>query len=1410
MLGGDKILGNNPLWKTLDSYNLDVVKVEVSPKSHKWTLHIKNQINFDIKALIDELKGKVDGLLDVEIRSVKRNVADCISNRKERINQMVQSCNPKMFLPKNNWIIKKDRVTIPVLLKEDYEFLINSDICEKLHCYIEEQDNMDVTFSFTYEDKIENLAEEIKLEKIAFNEEIAKQNENSSSGNSRAMKKDSIIFGKKINSEVIEIVNCQADEQNTIEGTVFDLAFRDIKNNKVIVSFNITDYTSSMTVKFFILHEKKDEVLNRLRDAQAVRVKGRVLFDAFARENVVMADSIEEAFIVEKTDDAPIKRVELHLHSQYSSMDSVAKITKVIDKAIQYGHKHLAITDHGVLQAYPEAMEHSRDKDIKIIYGLEGYLVDDYKSAKWGNQNSNLDETFIVFDLETTGLSARNNEIIEIGAVKVRNQQVIESFSSFVKPMENVPIKITEITGITNDMVVDQEPIEVVLPKFLDFCGEHILVAHNAKFDISFIEKANENLGIEKEFTVIDTLALARSAIPQITRHNLKALTNYYKIKLDNHHRALDDAMATAKIFINLMKTCEEHGATCTQDMNHVFDNKLAIQRMDMNHVIILVKNYTGLKNLYKLVSQAHLNYFYKKPRIPKSLLSEYREGLIIGSACENSEVFKSVLNEIPEDEIGNIVGFYDYLEVQPLGNNQFLIDKNRVNGTQELININKKIIQLGKDYGKPVVATGDVHFLDSKDEYFRRILMHGQGFHDADKQAPLYYRTTQEMLDEFNYLDKETAEEIVIHNTNKIAELIEKIDPIPNGTFPPIIEGSDEEIREMVMGNAYKKYGNPLPEIVEKRVDKELNSIIKNGYSVLYLVAHKLVKKSNDDGYLVGSRGSVGSSLVATFSNITEVNPLQPHYICPSCQNAEFFDSNDVGVGPDLPDKSCSKCGTKYEKDGFDIPFEVFLGFEADKEPDIDLNFSGEYQAIAHKYTEELFGVGKTFKAGTISTIAEKTAYGFVINYLEETNKTITSAEISRLVAGCSGIKKTSGQHPGGIMVVPEYKDIYDFCPIQKPADDVNSDIVTTHFDYHSISGRLLKLDILGHDDPTVIRMLEDITGIDALTIPLDDKDTMGIFTTNEVLKLVDKDIGSPIGTYGIPEFGTTFVREMLLTTKPTAFADLIRISGLSHGTDVWLNNAQSLIQQEVATIKNVICTRDDIMVYLIYKGLPSKSAFSIMENVRKGKGLKDDDINMMKEHDVPEWYIDSCTKIKYMFPKAHAAAYVTMAFRIAYFKVHHPLAYYAAYFSIRADEFDAHIAIQGKEVVRKHIATIKQQGNNATMKEKSQLTILELILEMLCRGFEFFPVNLMESHYSKFIIKEGKLLPPFNALEGIGDKAAYNLYMAKEDGGFLSVEDLQKRTKISKTNIEVLNKHGAINFLPESNQISLFSFGV
>ncbi|NTW71693.1 MAG: PolC-type DNA polymerase III [Eubacteriaceae bacterium] len=1389
------------------SRSIEIKKVEIDKRKSLWKIHIFNKEKQNVADLSRTVEEILHNKVKIEFIEISDRLEDLIEREKDNLIKMIRAMDNSVILTKSNWSFKNKKLYIPVVQKNQYENLFSLKAAKRLEDYFFSEFNQPLGFEFILENNFEKLSREIKIEKDIIIKAAAGAGTTTKNKASGANMFDRPpLLGSKIKGEPVKISETRSEEDMIISGKITKVEQKEIRNNMVITSFNITDYSSSLTCKTFLNTEKSKSLGDNLSNGDWIKVKGKIQYDTFVRENILMAGAIEKIFVEERTDEDEIKRVELHAHTQYSSMDSVAKVKKLIEKAAAFGHKAIAITDHGVLQAYPEAMEMADSKGIKVIYGIEGYLVDDNRSSKWGNEDADLDSTFIIFDIETTGLSAKNSEIIEIGAVKVNAGQIIETYTSFVRPEGRVPVKITELTGISDDMVRNARTIGVVMEEFLEFVGGNILVAHNAKFDMSFIEAFCRKLGSSREFTVIDTLSLARNALPELSRFNLKSLSRYFKIDLKNHHRAVDDAMATARIFIQLIIKSKEKGAVTTEDLNKVFDSEQAVRKMDSHHIIILVKNYTGLKNLYKLVSLSHLRYFYKKPRIPRTLLNRYREGLILGTACESGELYKAILNDRSTEEIQQIRDYYDYLEIQPLQNNHFLMARGSVNNEEELKNINRKIISLGEESNKPVVATGDVHFVEPEDEYYRRILMSGQGFDDADKQAPLYFRTTGEMLEEFNYLPEQKAFEVVIENTNKIADMIEDILPIPNGTFPPIIEGSDEEIREMVMKNAHEKYGEILPEIVSKRIDKELNSIINNGYSVLYLVAHKLVTKSVSDGYLVGSRGSVGSSLAATFSDITEVNPLSPHYICPNCKKSEFFDSSEVGSGPDLKDKKCPACGTEYSKDGFDIPFEVFLGFEGDKEPDIDLNFSGEYQSKAHQYTEQLFGKGNVFRAGTISTLAEKTAYGFVKNYLEEKGGLVTNAEVDRLVEGCSGIKKTTGQHPGGIMVVPADKEIYDFCPIQKPADDVDSNTITTHFDYHSISGRLLKLDILGHDDPTMIRMLEDITGLDATKIPLDDSETMSLFTANEALKLEDKNIGTTVGTYGIPEFGTGFVREMLLDTKPTAFSDLIRISGLSHGTDVWLNNAQELIRKNIATIKEVICTRDDIMVYLIHMGLPSKQAFSIMENVRKGKGLKPDDIALMQQHSVPQWYIDSCNKIKYMFPKAHAVAYVTMAFRIAYFKVHYPMAYYATYFTVRADDFDAHTAVQGKDFVRKAIKEIKDKGTGASNKEKSILTVLELILEMLCRGYDFMPVSLYESHHSKFIINGNKLLPPFNALEGIGLKAAQSVFEERQHGDFISVEDLLTRTRLSKTNIEKLLKHGTISGMAQSNQISLF----
>lgn len=1226
----------------------------------------------------------------------------------------------------------------------------------------------------------------------------------------KAEKPGDVVLGKKITKPILPLSEVDFSDNGHSEGGTFVFkgwAFgvntRALKNNKTLLTFNITDNSGSISCKIFT---DKEEVINGISNETWYLIEGKINYDEYSQELLLHPRNINLSREIIRTDDAPVKRVELHIHSQFSAMDAVSKVHKIMKQAADFGHDTIGITDHGVLQAYPEMMEYGKKNNIKVLYGVEGYLVEDQLNMVFGAQDEAFDGDYIFFDLETTGLIPGNHKIIEIAAVKIRNKHIIDSYTALINPHCQIPAFITDRTGITNQMVESGIEETDALKGFLDFAGTAVLVAHNASFDMNFLEKALKDHDIKRASTAVDTLAMARCLLTQINRHNLKKLCSFFKIDMGSQHRALDDAVASAKVFVKLLDLAEKKGYTSIQTLNTLSTRERSIRINKTNHIIIYAKNQAGIKDLYRLVSESHLNYFYKKPRIPKSLLAASRENLMIGSACEAGELFTAFVNNKSHGELVQIANFYDYLEIQPLGNNQYLIDKNSVPDQAALIEINKGIIALGKSLDKLVVATGDVHFVNKEDSLYREILFSGQGYKDAHKQPPLYYRNTQEMLDEFTYLDEETAREVVIDNPRKIADLMDAVLPIPDGTYPPIIEGSDEEIREMVESHAKELFGYPLPEIVEKRIKKELDSIIGNGYSVLYLIAQKLVQHSMEDGYLVGSRGSVGSSFVATLCGITEVNPLAPHYRCPKCKHSEFFDSNDVGVGPDLKDALCPECQTKMDKDGFDIPFETFLGFEGDKEPDIDLNFSGDNQAEAHRYTEVLFGKGKVFRAGTISTIADKTAYGFVKNYYEENDIKVPKAELDRVISCCAGVKKTTGQHPGGIMVVPTYKDIYDFCPVQHPADDTESDTITTHFAYESISGRLLKLDILGHDDPTMLKMLKDFTGIDSIKIPLDDEKTMSLFTSTKALELTDTDFESPLGVCGIPEFGTSFVREMLLDTKPSAFSDLIRISGLSHGTDVWLNNAQDLIRDKKATIKEAICTRDDIMLYLIYAGLEAKTAFTIMEAVRKGKGLKPEWEEAMKKNKVPGWYIDSCKKIKYMFPKAHAAAYVTMAFRIAWYKVYYPLAYYATYFTVRASEFDAQLISQGKGHVMAMMHHIREVGNKASNKEKNLLTVLEIAHEMMCRGYTFKNVDVYESNHTQFRIVGNALLPPLNALEGIGDKAAQRIFEEAQLRPYMSREDLQVRTKIGKAVIETLEKQGCLNQLPASNQITFF----
>lgn len=1247
---------------------------------------------------------------------------------------------------------------------------------------------------------------------------------NKPEGNSEGdgKKTDSVLIlgrSSKIKEPVIKIIDISPDEGSvSIHGEISNIDSKELKSGKVLISFDLYDGSSSMTCKAFVKAGEEGEVLSRLKKAKGVRLAGNASFSKFSGEIELVANTIIETEGIKRNkreDNAPVKRVELHMHTQMSQMDAMTSATDLIKRAMSWGMKAIAITDHGVVQAFPEAHKLlGRDNpNMKVLYGVEAYLAPDKKPSVTNPKGQSLHTTYCVLDLETTGFSPTTEKITEIGVMKVKEGKVIDSFSCFVNPEKPIPQRVVEVTNITDDMVKDAETIEQVFPKLMKFIEGSVLVAHNAPFDIGFLKYNAKELGYDFDFTYVDTLTLAQELFPDFKSYKLGRIAKNLDIKVEVAHRALDDVDTTVKVFNVMIDKLKARGAKTLDDIDTYGSDeeskKEEYKKLKTYHAIIFAKDYVGLKNLYKLISYSHLDYFYKKPRIPKSLYRKYSEGLMIGSACSEGELYQAILLGKSDEEIEQIASEYDYLEIQPIGNNEYLIRNGQVPDREYLKEINRKIVDLGEKLNKLVVATGDVHFMDPEDEIYRRILEAGQGYKDADNQAPLYLRTTEEMLKEFDYLGPEKAYEVVVENTNKIADMCQQISPISPEKCPPHIDGCEETIKNIAYTRAHELYGDPLPEIVQQRLDKELDSIIKNGFSVMYIIAQKLVWKSNEDGYLVGSRGSVGSSFVANMVGITEVNSLPPHYRCPKCKYSDFTDYG-VKNGFDLPDKNCPRCGEKLAKDGIDIPFETFLGFNGDKEPDIDLNFSGEYQAKAHKYTEVIFGKGTTFKAGTIGTIAEKTAFGYVKKYFEEKNIPINKAEITRLAAGCTGIKRTTGQHPGGIIVVPKGREIFEFCPVQHPADDPDSDIITTHFDYHSIDQNLLKLDILGHDDPTVIKMLQDLTGIDPKTIPLDDKETMSLFSSTKALGVTPEQINSKVGTFGIPEFGTKFVRGMLVDTMPTTFAELICISGLSHGTDVWLGNAKDLIDSGTVTLNEAICTRDDIMIYLIKKGLPPNTAFKIMETVRKGKALKEpkwpEYEKLMREHNVPEWYIASCKKIKYMFPKAHAAAYVTMAFRIAWFKVHMPLAYYAAYFSIRAKAFDAEYMIYGKEKVKAKMKEIEMMGNQASPKDKDMYDDLEIVNEMYERGFKFLNIDLYKSHATKFLPEDGALRPPINSIAGMGPIAAESIYKAAQEKPFNSIDDIRVRAKVGNSVIDLLKKFNCLDGLPESDQMSFF----
>ncbi len=1238
-----------------------------------------------------------------------------------------------------------------------------------------------------------------------------------------------LILGSSINiiEPLVKISELGLEDGKiSIDGEIFNMEDKELKSGKTLLSFDIYDGTSSMTCKAFLPKDKSKKIIKRIKNAKGVKIAGQAQMDSYSGELTIMTNTIVESEGIKKEvrkDNSEVKRVELHMHTKMSQMDAITSAEDLIKRAMKWGMKSIAITDHGVVQAFPEAyhLVGNDNKDIKVIYGVEAYLAPDNTKSVYNGKRQSIDTTYCVLDLETTGFSATNDRITEIGIMKVKNKEVIDEFSCFVNPERHIPERVSNVTNITDDMVKDAETIEKIFPKVLEFLGnseDTVIVAHNANFDVGFLKQNAKRLGYEFNYTYLDTLSLAKDLFPDYKKYKLGKIAENLGIKVEVAHRALDDVDTTVKVFNVMVDLLKEKGCKKVEDIDELAADaeakKEEYKKLKTYHAIILAKNYVGLKNLYKLVSYSHLDYFYRKPRILKSMLKKYSEGLILGSACEAGELYQAIEQGKPDEEIEEIANDYDYLEIQPIGNNQFLIRNGTFRDEEDLRDINRKIVALGEKLNKPVVATCDVHFMDPQDEIYRRILEAGQKYEDADNQAPLYLRTTEEMLEEFKYLGEEKAYEVVVTNTNKIADMCEQISPISPEKCPPHIPGCEEDIKNIAYKKAHELYGDPLPEIVQTRLDRELNSIISNGYSVMYIIAQKLVWKSNEDGYIVGSRGSVGSSLVAFMTGITEVNSLQPHYRCPNCKYSDF---NDYGYqnGFDLPDKDCPKCGHKLAKDGMDIPFETFLGFNGDKEPDIDLNFSGEYQAKAHKYTEVIFGKGTTFKAGTVGTIADKTAFGYVKSYFEERGIPVNKAEVQRLSVGCTGIKRTTGQHPGGIIVVPKGREIFEFTPVQHPADDPNSDIITTHFDYHSIDANLLKLDILGHDDPTVIRMLQDLTGIAPTEIPLDDKETMSIFNSTEALGVTPEQIHSQVGTYGIPEYGTKFARGMLLDTKPTTFDELIRLSGLSHGTDVWVGNAKTLIEEGIVTLQEAICCRDDIMIYLIKKGLPPDKAFKIMESVRKGKVAKgkepkwkDEYIPLMKEHNVPDWYIKSCEKIKYMFPKAHAAAYVTNAFRIAWFKVHIPLAYYAAYYSIRAKAFDAQYMIYGKEKVKNKMKEIeiKNQKKEATKAEQDMYDDLEIVLEMYERGFEFLPIDLYKSDAIKFKIEDNKLRPPLNSIPGFGTVAAQGIEKARKDGKFMSIDDLKIRAKIGTSGADLLKQFGCLEGMSQSNQLSLF----
>ncbi|WP_226578848.1 PolC-type DNA polymerase III [Halobacillus litoralis] len=1261
-------------------------------------------------------------------------------------------------------------------------------------------------------EEIKKFQEERQKEDKILVQQAVKEQEERAKEKDDSKPKGPVEIGYKIQDDIIMMEDIQEEEKKVaVQGYVFDVEVKELRSGRHLLLLKVTDYTDSFSIKMFSRGDDHAEMFKHVKQGMWIKARGGIQTDNFTNELTMMANDINEVKPKLREDSAPEgeKRIELHAHTTMSAMDAPVSPSRLIQKAADWGHEAIAITDHAVVQSYPDAHAAGEKNGVKIIYGLEANLVDDGVPIAYEEQDRDLEEAvYVVFDVETTGLSAVYDKIIELAAVKVQGGEIIDRFESFANPHQPLSQTTIDLTGITDDMVKDAPEIEEVLKDFHQWTGEDILVAHNASFDMGFLNAGYQSIDLGKSTNpVIDTLELARFLVPELKNHRLNTLCKKFDIELTQHHRAIYDAEATGYLLWKLVKKAMERGIKNHQNLNDYMGEGKAYQRSRPSHCTLLATNSTGLKNIYRLVSEAHINYFYRVPRIPRSLLKKNREGILVGSGCDKGEVFETMMQK-SEEEAEKVADFYDYIEIQPPGNYRHLVEKDLVQTEAQILDILKRLVAMGERMGKTVVATGNTHYVDPHEKQYRQILISSQNGNPLNRQTlpEVHFKTTNEMIDELSFLGQDKAKELVVTNTHKISGQIGEVSPVKEDLYTPNIEGADQEIREMSYNKAKSLYGENVPELIVKRLEKELDSIIGNGFAVIYLISQKLVTKSLEDGYLVGSRGSVGSSFVATMTEITEVNPLPPHYVCPSCQFNEFFTDGSVGSGFDLEEKDCPECGTPLKKDGQDIPFETFLGFKGDKVPDIDLNFSGEYQPHAHNYTKELFGEDSVFRAGTIGTIAEKTAYGYVKGYAGDHQLHYKNAEIDRLVQGCTGVKRTSGQHPGGIIVVPDDMEIYDFSPIQFPADDTKSEWRTTHFDFHSIHDNLLKLDILGHDDPTVIRMLQDLSGIDQKEIPVDDPEVMKIFSGPDALGVTAEQIMCKTGTLGVPEFGTRFVRQMLEDTKPKTFAELVIISGLSHGTDVWLGNAEQLINDGICTLPEVIGCRDDIMVYLMHKGLDPSLAFKIMEFVRKGRGLQDEWIEEMKKHGVPDWYIESCKKIKYMFPKAHAAAYVLMAVRIAYFKVHYPIYFYAAYFTVRASDYELETMTKGSDAIRARLQEIQSKGLDATPKEKSLMTVLEISLEMCERGYGFKNVDLYRSSATDFLVEGNELIPPFNAVDGLGTNAAINIVNAREEGEFLSKQDLRERSRISKTVLEYLDNFGCLEGMPDENQLSLF----